>query len=734
MPVQSIFGILIFAVIITVILHRKVSWSDLESTYRPQTTSKTKYSKPLLNCEIRPVDVLPGINKLSLCQKDSTFHKTKVGLVEYIDLENSQVDKRFVRYFPPYNISRNPQLELESCVLRDYPCKTFPQTESTWNLITEDLYRQNVVKGCSGEHAGKLHTSNRTSETTFINGKSCSVGEEINLNLVAKDSLGNLKTYGGDFILARMVKATYPNYYDVKYLKSGIYDHYDYNSVSTEDSHGKPPRPHVTMTDTIIPGHVIDKRNGNYSISIPCKFSGKFRIEIFILRTSEMMTALTHSFKTLHNKGGSQNRFINSQFMNEQYSPYCDPILPDMLPGGNRSNVCPIYQDLGKEWYCERPAGVNGTCDENNRMKRLGPFIWKKENLEKPPRTTLDVWTLHDLFSKCGLEKTHEDLVFSSEIDVKKQEATARHSSESHTKISGYFHNGAWHATNLPSVAQKIHYNLHSLLKNKIIIRMGDSILRHLLLFWYIDLKDLIDHQNKISPSLEPVHSQPKIKEGDKNRLPLDLQNSFPETCPPPPSGDKFLKQPLQELNLTTYTFTHGLPYFTGLKPTCVGHSQFSPNILEKMIEHKWFGEEYIILLDHGAHFANWHPIILYNRLVLIKEAARKYKKFSPKTPIIFKTLNYIRGDNDHTYGVTSGVVPLWQREMVFKIFGNPYLNDMYSKNNDDIFPVKVLDVYPMSLAAFDHFEIGNVHPLETIGRETGHMLINLLYKLEYFN
>jgi len=200
-------------------------------------------------------------------------------------------------------------------------------------------------------------------------------------------------------------------------------------------------------------------------------------------------------------------------------------------------------------------------------------------------------------------------------------------------------------------------------------------------------------------------------------------------------------------INHTQWDFNHGLPYFS-FNTYDASRPNFGKDILDYMIEDREnnLGPEWLIMFDQGAHFANSHPIVLYNRLVEIKESARRLKrlaqnsknsKFS-KTKIIFKTFNYVRGNYANTYGITSGIVPLWQRDIVLKVFGNPYLNGTEGYENyfsdDEKFPVKVLDVFPMSLAIFDHFEVGNVHPIEIVARETGHMMVNLLRILGYFD
>lgn len=147
------------------------------------------------------------------------------------------------------------------------------------------------------------------------------------------------------------------------------------------------------------------------------------------------------------------------------------------------------------------------------------------------------------------------------------------------------------------------------------------------------------------------------------------------------------------------------------------------------MIQNNWIGKNYIITLGHGLEMANWHPIIYYNRLVAIKKAAVEYKNVSPETIIIFKTSHYTRGGLNQSSSGVSGAIPIWQRDLIFKVFGNPYLDDIFS----DEFPVKVLDILPMSLNMFDHFESGEILPPESFARMSVHMLLNMLWKMRMF-
>ena len=700
------------------------------------TATATATPKPKLPCHQTPIPIIPGLIPHTKCQLQKSFYKAKLEAVPFIDNKKHIVASEYLTYFPPYELAHNPQAELDACTLRTYNCQTFDQTESTWNLIDEDTYKKNV---CQKE----LHSSNITSETV-LESSSCKINGEFSMKLIIKDQNSAPKSYGGDFITARLVEENYPKYYETKSNKHGIYDLPEYEKYLKEDA------THLTFEGTVIPGHVLDNKDGTYDIKIPCKVEGNFRIQIFIMRKSEMMTALVHSFKTLHNKGGTKNRFLNAQFENGDFSSFCDPVLPDMLPGGDLKKVCPIFTKLSKEWYCERP--FQGNCDSNGKMLRIGPTF--PDGVRIPKEHMPGTWTLGKIIEDCGLQEVHEDLVFERAVEVLPISSSSQKESKSHQQIAGYFHNGEWHDRILPNWAKSVHNDKHHLFKDKRIVRMGCSVLRQMVSFLFVDIKALLEREEAQDGSEEKnsrkrrstllhnghlgddheivqqdLNPRSRSKRAHFKQLPLDLQDQYPEDCPP--DEPMRISVPDEHLNLTQYYFNHGLPYFMGTKPHCSGKALFTPEIFERMIEHKWFGKEWIVFMDHSAHFANWHPIILYNRLIAVKEAATKYKKLSPETPVIFKTFNYVRGPYANTYGITSGAVPLWQRDMVFKIFGNPYLDDM---SDDEKFPVKVLDVYPMSLSIFDHLELGNVHPLELMARESGNMALNLLYKMGYFS
>lgn len=146
--------------------------------------------------------------------------------------------------------------------------------------------------------------------------------------------------------------------------------------------------------------------------------------------------------------------------------------------------------------------------------------------------------------------------------------------------------------------------------------------------------------------------------------------------------------------NTTFVRLPHGLPIH---KDGCVTVPQYTGDMLESMVENGWVGPEYVMLLTHGAHFATFNPIVFYKRLLDVKRSVAEYKKASPGSMIIFKTLNYVRGDFKKLWSTVSSFNAWRQREMAYNVLSDADL--------------EIFDVWPMTTLAFDHMDVGNVHP-----------------------
>ena len=165
------------------------------------------------------------------------------------------------------------------------------------------------------------------------------------------------------------------------------------------------------------------------------------------------------------------------------------------------------------------------------------------------------------------------------------------------------------------------------------------------------------------------------------------------------------------------------------------GKNLYSADAIRRMVKYKWFGDKYIIVMTHGAHFSSWHPVVFYNRMIAIRDAVIEYKKQEKLfigenkkgATFIYRTPNYARGNFTKLYAVVSGFEMYRLREIAFKIFGNPNSEDVKS----DDYPVKVFDSFGPSLAAFHFLVPGDVHPPGFLKESSVDMMVDLLDYLD---
>lgn len=282
----------------------------------------------------------------------------------------------------------------------------------------------------------------------------------------------------------------------------------------------------------------------------------------------------------------------------------------------------------------------------------------------------------------------------------------------------GYFYKQRWIDPVLPDVARK--YDRLDILKNKLIVRLGDSLSRRF--FWPFELA-LQRSVNK--------HAGKKTTK-DFNFWGLK-EKYFNETCLPLKQWGASHKFYVNN-NTTSVRITHGNP---AAKNQCVGKDIFSAEVIQQMIKFKIGfsdqGANVIIIFTHAAHFLNLNKIFYYNRLIELRDAALEYKKYCPEALIMFKTLNHALGDYQELYSITSGFLAQEYNQIIYQIFGDPYIDDI---RDDARFPVKVWDVYRMSLAVYPQMDKGNIHPRlgSFLNTATGDAMINLMHYIGYLN
>lgn len=161
-----------------------------------------------------------------------------------------------------------------------------------------------------------------------------------------------------------------------------------------------------------------------------------------------------------------------------------------------------------------------------------------------------------------------------------------------------------------------------------------------------------------------------------------------------------------ENLNVTFYHIWHGNPLhnpFDGHKRfSCPLIQHYGGEILDRMVEHKWFGEEYIIFTDIGVHLAIFNPIVVYRRMVDFRESAERYIKASlenNKKPakIVYKGMCYNRSNLASIYATVSSTVLYRIQEIAEYVFSGSC--------------VKVFDFWRMTESVFDHQKVGEIHP-----------------------
>ena len=562
-------------------------------------------------------------------------------------IKTSPIGPKFV----PFQIAKNSALETITCVNATYQCLDYPESSTDWPDVPYETYQQII--------GNKLrYTSPDKSEFKIIN--ECSENSnKIEILIISKNALSEPKNYGGDFWLGRMTLAEFSNY-----TKYGMAD----------DSY-----------DTYFPPEkYIDHKNGSYSITFDCNHEKmeetlNYQVQIFLIRHSESISATIKAMAGLNPKSRVFRGTVGTEKVGK-----CGPLLPEKIldDAPVKDNFCVINDVPGREWVCQKPS--SGNC---------GNLTWLGFDSRD--------WNMGDKLKNFQLDEVYEDLAFSHDFKIIKssiETATTTKTKETATitnaiNPNGYWYKKKWYTPNLEPHHLKV--SKRTMLKNKIFIILGDSL----------SAQFMTEFKSNIEKYQRDVLRLGKGKFKCEKQEYGFLGIIKGEKCPANPGPWAPNIFTCKGTNTTFVRLPHGMPIH---KDGCVETAQYTGDMLEQMVKNGWIGPEYILLMTHGAHFAAFNPIVFYRRLIDIKKSVEKYRKSSPDSLIIFKTLNYIRGDFSKLWSTVSSFNAYRQREMAFKIFGNPYENDM--RNNND-FPVKVLDVWPMTKLAFDHMEVGNVHP-----------------------
>ncbi|KAL4631134.1 NXPE family member 3-like [Arapaima gigas] len=231
-----------------------------------------------------------------------------------------------VSYLIPSYLLQNPIRNSSFLSTPTYcPTTTFtkPQTSSTYVTITKEEWDSLLEELRWPSPATEI-----TSPRNATDAKKCSftvvnlmgdyiVGDIVNVSVVAKDSNGAPKTYGGDFFQAKLYNTE---------LKASTF------------------------------GSVVDHCNGTYTVSFALLWPGPARISIRLIHSSEAVQILSQQRERDPDKVFFYGYFEEGD---QKETVMCNAMKSQGLNINNRSCCCE-YPDLftGEIWFCRRPASL----------------------------------------------------------------------------------------------------------------------------------------------------------------------------------------------------------------------------------------------------------------------------------------------------------------------------------------------------------------------------------------
>ncbi|KAJ8004194.1 hypothetical protein DPEC_G00156250 [Dallia pectoralis] len=252
------------------------------------------------------------------------------------------------------------------------------------------------------------------------------VGDQLEARVVLKDFRGHLKSYGGDFLVARLQSPE---------LGAGV------------------------------AGQVVDHNNGTYSAVFPLLWEGPVRVEVTLIHPSEAIAVLRrlreeHPDRVLY-KSEFRSGSVSETTM-------CNMCLPT-----NQKPVC-NYTDIltGEPWYCYKPSqGLS--CDKRRNHFRAGyqnNLITDKEALLFQ-RTNLKV--------RMYANGSDTVKVLYKKKDKPGENSTIETGTPLMTTPSGYYFKWSWRMLSGVVIQE---YNdpasINQCLKGKVVNIYGDSTVR----------------------------------------------------------------------------------------------------------------------------------------------------------------------------------------------------------------------------------------------------------------
>ena len=524
----------------------------------------------------------------------------------------------FIPITPPYNlpaeIRLNPDLEALFCANGTFDCVDFhevSQIPSKLSYINYQTYSK-VINDLN------KHTNPYNSKYTFFENTT-----HIKLEIFPKDSKSVRKLYLGDYWIARVV----PKNQSIGYFAKHDSD-VKFNTLI-------PLKIKEILTDEKAPFY-RSSISKNHPLFNKLKHQN-YTLQVFFIRSSEM--ASLH--RRVQSKINASNRMWYAEFEKADGVFECSPLAPFLLTGFFRENrTCALSSEPGREFYCDNV--LPNVC-KNDKLLRVG---YKQSDNHGVNHGTV----LGELLKGFDPDRFYENLVFEKCFTVEDFEKNK----VSKSNFESYWENSIYRDPNVPDMTSVD--CRRKVLENKIIVSVGDSINYQLI---KLMIGDTGDHCEHTTWSFLGLNSDEKLCANVHEYAPSKW------FCP--------------KINTTFHHVWHGNPLHNPFK----GHKKFScpliqhnaGEILDRMIEYGWFGEEYVVFTDVGVHLAIFNPIVVYRRLVDFRNSAERYLKAhgdvgqSRFAKIVYKGMLYNRGDLKEVYSTVSSTIMKRIQEIAEYVF-----------------------------------------------------------------
>ncbi|XP_038850736.1 NXPE family member 3-like isoform X3 [Salvelinus namaycush] len=259
------------------------------------------------------------------------------------------------------------------------------------------------------------------------------VGDQLEVLVHIHDFQGRPKSYGGDFLLARLHSST---------LGAGV------------------------------AGQVLDHRNGTYSAIFPLLWQGSAQVEVTLVHPSEAVHVLRRIREERPDRIPFQSLFRSGKL---SQTTVCNLCLPT-----NQRPLC-NYTDphTGEPWYCYKPKLLS--CDTRINHAR-GPYVnhllVNKEALLFQNGVNIKV-SIHPSGSDSVI------VLPEKKADV---ERSSMKTESTGITPSGYYFQGSWRALGGGVMRQFNVSSATQCLKGKVVYMYGDSTVRQ----WFEYLNTLV--------------------------------------------------------------------------------------------------------------------------------------------------------------------------------------------------------------------------------------------------